>query len=93
MIYIYLIFSSSNGVNGRITVNGHTRDMRVFKKLSTYIMQDDLLQPRLSVQESMRIAANLKLGKELGKAEKELIVSFRIYFGRWIRYIVRASTN
>ncbi|KPJ06939.1 ATP-binding cassette sub-family G member 4 [Papilio machaon] len=37
-------------------------------------MQDDLLQPRLSVCESMRIAADLKLGKELGRAEKELIV-------------------
>ncbi|XP_026732372.1 ATP-binding cassette sub-family G member 4-like [Trichoplusia ni] len=65
---------NSNGVNGRIMVNGHSRDMRIFKKLSTYIMQDDLLQPRLSVQEAMKIAANLKLGKELGNAEKELIV-------------------
>ncbi|CAB3255750.1 unnamed protein product [Arctia plantaginis] len=65
---------NSNGVTGRITVNGHLRDMCLFKKLSTYIMQDDLLQPRLSVQESMVIAADLKLGKELGKAEKLLIV-------------------
>lgn len=62
-------------MNGRITVNGHARDMRVFKKLSSYIMQDDMLQPRLTVIELMRIAANLKLGKELGRAEKELIVS------------------
>ncbi|CAH2076869.1 unnamed protein product, partial [Iphiclides podalirius] len=65
---------TAKGVNGRITVNGHPREMRVFKKLSTYIMQDDLLQPRLTVSESMRVAADLKLGKELGKAEKELIV-------------------
>ncbi|CAH0702263.1 unnamed protein product [Spodoptera exigua] len=65
---------NSNGVKGRITVNGHTREMKLFKKLSTYIMQEDLLQPRLTVQESMVTAANLKLGKELGKAEKELIV-------------------
>ncbi|XP_026314727.1 ATP-binding cassette sub-family G member 1-like isoform X2 [Hyposmocoma kahamanoa] len=64
----------SNGVNGRILVNGQTRDMRVFKKLSSYIMQDDLVQPRLTVGESMAIAADLKLGNELGKAEKELIV-------------------
>ncbi|CAG4983640.1 unnamed protein product [Parnassius apollo] len=65
---------TTKGVNGRITVNGTARDMRVFKKLTSYIMQDDLLQPRLSVSESMRIAADLKLGKELGRAEKELIV-------------------
>ncbi|CAH0714591.1 unnamed protein product, partial [Brenthis ino] len=66
---------TSNGVNGRITVNGHARDMRVFKKLSSYIMQDDLLQPRLTVNESMMIAAELKLGQELSKSEKELVVS------------------
>ncbi|KOB71082.1 putative the eye pigment transporter, partial [Operophtera brumata] len=45
---------TSNGVHGRITVNGLTRDMRVFKKLSTYIMQDDLLQPRLTVEEILQ---------------------------------------
>ncbi|XP_050668652.1 ATP-binding cassette sub-family G member 1-like isoform X2 [Leptidea sinapis] len=65
---------TSNGVNGRITVNGHARDMRVYKKLCSYIMQDDVLQPRLTVMESMWVAADLKLGEELGKAEKELII-------------------
>ncbi|XP_072938739.1 ATP-binding cassette subfamily G member 4-like [Epargyreus clarus] len=65
---------TTNGVNGRITVNGHARDIRVFKKLSCYIMQDDLLQQRLTVSESMRIAVDLKLGAELGSAEKGLVV-------------------
>ncbi|XP_073949751.1 ATP-binding cassette subfamily G member 4-like [Choristoneura fumiferana] len=65
---------ASNNVSGRVTVNGHARDMHVFKKLSSYIMQDDMLQPRLTLVESMRIAADLKLGKELDKAEKELII-------------------
>lgn len=64
----------TNGVTGSILVNGHSRDLRLFRKLSTYIMQDDLLQPRLTVLESIRIAANLKLGKNLDNAEKELIV-------------------
>ncbi|KAJ0175781.1 hypothetical protein K1T71_008940 [Dendrolimus kikuchii] len=74
----------SNGVSGRVTVNGHPRDMKMFKKLSTYIMQDDLLQPRLTVEESMWIAANLKLGLELGKAEKELIVEeILVTLGLW----------
>ncbi|XP_063618823.1 ATP-binding cassette subfamily G member 4-like [Cydia splendana] len=66
---------ASNNVSGRVTVNGHARDMHVFKKLCCYIMQDDMLQPRLTVIEAMRIAANLKLGKELGRAEKHLIVT------------------
>ena len=42
-------------------------------------MQDDLLQPRLTVSESMMIAADLKLGHELGKSEKKLIVSIFVY--------------
>ncbi|KAG7306197.1 hypothetical protein JYU34_008795 [Plutella xylostella] len=70
-----LVGYASNGVTGRISVNGQSRDMRVFKKLSSYIMQDDLLQPRLSVHEAMRVATDLKLGSELGRAEKELVVS------------------
>ncbi|CAH2076871.1 unnamed protein product, partial [Iphiclides podalirius] len=63
------------GVNGSIEVNGQTRDMRLFKKLSCYIMQDNLLQPRLTTLEALRIAADLKLGTDLTKNDKDLIVT------------------
>lgn len=77
---IFFYIRRLSGVNGRITVNGQARDMRVFKKLSSYIMQDDILQPRLTVNESLKIAAELKLGSELGKAEKALVVSVPQFF-------------
>lgn len=38
-------------------------------------MQEDLLQPLLTVHEMMLVAANLKLGTELSKANKLIAVS------------------
>jgi len=37
-------------------------------------MQEDLIQPYLTVQESMQIAGNLKLGDKLKASEKQLAV-------------------
>lgn len=65
---------------GQITTNGLPRDIRQFRKLSRYIMQEDLLQPRITVQESMMMAADLKLGSDLSKEKKLVIVSSLYYF-------------
>ncbi|KYN41883.1 ATP-binding cassette sub-family G member 4 [Trachymyrmex septentrionalis] len=52
---------TTTSVTGRIMINGRKRNMSEFRKLSAYIMQDDNLQPFLTVQEAMFIAADLKL--------------------------------
>jgi ABC-type multidrug transport system ATPase subunit len=49
------------GVTGTLRTNGEVRDNRVFHKLSCYITQEDLIQPLLTVQEIMLVAARLKL--------------------------------
>lgn len=53
---------TTTSVAGRIMINGQERNMSDFRKLSAYIMQDDNLQPHLTLQEAMLIAADLKLG-------------------------------
>lgn len=44
--------------------------MKSFRKMCRYIMQEDLLQPALTVLESMEIASDLKLGYTISKENK-----------------------
>jgi ABC-type multidrug transport system ATPase subunit len=66
-------------MSGSITINGQERNLSQFRKLSCYIMQDNQLHANLTVEEAMRVASNLKLGKDMTKDEKQEVVSSETY--------------
>ena len=75
---------------GDILVNNKARNLRKFRKMSCYIMQDDHLLPHLSVQEAMMCSANLKLAEKLPRADKDKVV--RILKPLNVKYVIIPDT-
>ncbi|XP_073989097.1 ATP-binding cassette subfamily G member 4-like isoform X2 [Rhodnius prolixus] len=55
---------------GSVLINGAPRDIKLFRKLSRYIMQEDVHQAGVTVFESVMISANLKLGPKISNEYK-----------------------
>lgn len=71
-------------VKGKLFVNDIEREEDGFRKKSCYIMQDDNLQPLLTVMEAMYVAANLNLSAAVQtKDKRKRIVEILEALGLW----------
>lgn len=61
---------NASTATGQINVNRRPRQAKVFRRMSRYIMQNEVLDPHCTVQEAMILAAHLKLGNELSMSQK-----------------------
>lgn len=62
---------AKGSLKGHITLNGDQLESKLLKVISAYVMQDDLLFPMLTVEETLMYAAEFRLPRTLSKAKKK----------------------
>ncbi|XP_026453368.1 ABC transporter G family member 6-like [Papaver somniferum] len=61
---------STKSLKGSVTMNGETLEVGVLKMISAYVMQDDLLFPMLTVEETLMFSAEFRLPRSFSKTKK-----------------------
>ncbi|CAI9091520.1 OLC1v1026576C1 [Oldenlandia corymbosa var. corymbosa] len=61
---------AKESLKGTITLNGEHLESRLLKVISAYVMQDDLLYPMLTVEETLMFAAEFRLPRTLSTSKK-----------------------
>ncbi|MBA0669988.1 hypothetical protein Goklo_025167 [Gossypium klotzschianum] len=69
---------AKGSLKGNVTLNGETLKSRMLKVISAYVMQDDLLFPMLTVEETLMFAAEFRLPRTLSKSKKKMRVQVLI---------------
>ncbi|OMO69487.1 ABC transporter-like protein [Corchorus capsularis] len=65
---------AKGSLKGTVTLNGEVLESRMLKVISAYVMQDDLLYPMLTVEETLMFAAEFRLPRSLSKSKKKMRV-------------------
>ncbi|XP_062092764.1 ABC transporter G family member 6-like [Humulus lupulus] len=65
---------AKGSLKGTVTLNGEVLESRLLKVISAYVMQDDLLFPMLTVEETLMFAAEFRLPRTLSKSKKKMRV-------------------
>ena len=62
-------------LTGSITVSGKRITQAQFRSVSTYVPQEDVFVPTLSVWETLQVTANLRLPGSFSTADKEALMA------------------
>ncbi|XP_043700813.1 ABC transporter G family member 6 [Telopea speciosissima] len=62
---------AKGSLKGSTTLNGEPLESRLLKVISAYVMQDDLLFPMLTVEETLMFSAEFRLPRSLSKSKKK----------------------
>ncbi|TKY50615.1 ABC transporter G family member 1 [Spatholobus suberectus] len=62
---------AKGSLKGTVALNGEALESRLLKVISAYVMQDDLLFPMLTVEETLMFAAEFRLPRTLSKSKKQ----------------------
>lgn len=61
---------AKESLKGSVTLNGEVLESKLLKVISAYVMQDDLLFPMLTVEETLMFSAEFRLPRTLSKSKK-----------------------
>ncbi|KAI3876766.1 hypothetical protein MKX03_037433 [Papaver bracteatum] len=62
---------SNESLKGCVTMNGESLESGLLKVISAYVMQDDLLFPMLTVEETLIFSAEFRLPRAISKSKKK----------------------
>ncbi|NP_001353404.1 ABC transporter G family member 8 [Solanum lycopersicum] len=62
---------SKDSLKGEMKLNGEPLHSKLLKVISAYVMQDDLLYPMLTVEETLMFSAEFRLPRTLSKSKKK----------------------
>ncbi|KAF7822316.1 ABC transporter G family member 6-like [Senna tora] len=62
---------AKGSLKGSVKLNGEALESRLLKVISAYVMQDDLLFPMLTVEETLMFAAEFRLPRTLSRSKKK----------------------
>ncbi|KAK4279925.1 hypothetical protein QN277_011623 [Acacia crassicarpa] len=65
---------AKGNLKGSVKLNGEALESRLLKAISAYVMQDDLLFPMLTVEETLMFAAEFRLSHRLSRSKKKMRV-------------------
>lgn len=81
-------YKTGGVILGDILIDGSPKDPAVWKKISGYAEQNDILNPYLTVIETLRFTAHCRLPRNVDKNEAISRILKLMNLGEWKNYVV-----